>query len=69
MLFDPNKEILRFDDLKKLGIVNNRVTLYRWIRDEGFPPGFLLGQNTRAWTRESIQSWLASRAVKKEGRP
>jgi hypothetical protein len=21
MLFDPNKEILRFDDLKKLGIV------------------------------------------------
>ena len=27
------------------GIVTNRATLYRWIKDHGFPEGFLLGAN------------------------
>jgi predicted DNA-binding transcriptional regulator AlpA len=62
-----NDKLLRFDDLKERGIVKNRVTLYRWIRDEGFPPGMLLGQNTRAWREADIEAWLDSRAVKKGG--
>ena len=44
--------LLRFRDLKDRGIVSNHVTLKRWIEREGFPPGRLLGPNTRVW-RES----------------
>ena len=47
---------LRFSDLRERGIVNNRVTLGRWIRDQGFPPGFLLGPNSRAWTEDEIEA-------------
>jgi hypothetical protein len=52
---------LRYDDLRKRGIVNNRVTLSNWIRERDFPAGFLLGPNTRAWTEDSVEDWLASR--------
>jgi hypothetical protein len=38
--------LLRYRDLKERGIVNNRVTLSRWIASEGFPAGVQLGPNT-----------------------
>jgi Prophage CP4-57 regulatory protein (AlpA) len=53
--------LLRFTDLKARGIVNNWVTLGRWIKDEGFPPGRKIGPNTRAWTDEEVATWLESR--------
>ena len=46
---------LRFKDLQTTGIVNNRVTLSRWIKQAGFPRGVLLGPNTRAWTEDEIE--------------
>ncbi len=49
-------KILRFKDLKERGIVSNRVTLSRRIKDHGFPPGFLLGPNSRAWTEDEIEA-------------
>jgi Prophage CP4-57 regulatory protein (AlpA) len=52
---------VRFSDLKREQIVTNHVTLKRWIRKQGFPPGIMLGPNTRAWRRSSIDRWLASR--------
>ena len=52
---------LRFKDLKRLQIVENHVTLKRWTEREGFPPGVMLGPNTRAWRRSWIEQWLASR--------
>ena len=54
-------KVLRFSDLKARGIVNNRATLYRWIRGQGFPPGFLLGPNSRAWREEDVLAWLGDR--------
>lgn len=54
---------LRFCDLVACGLVNNRVTLSRWIATEGFPPGRLLGPNTRAWTEDEISSWVESRPI------
>src|SRR2546428_320741 len=39
----------RFDDLVAAGIVANRTTLLRLIDDENFPPGTMIGLNTRAW--------------------
>jgi hypothetical protein len=43
---------LRFRDLKKLNIVNNRQTLRHRIKYYGFPPGRMSGPNTRTWTEE-----------------
>jgi predicted DNA-binding transcriptional regulator AlpA len=64
---DCKHRLLRFADLKKRNIVTNRPTLHRWIEREGFPPGMMLGENTRAWREADIEAWLASRAVKKGG--
>ena len=54
-------EWLRFKDLKAEKIVDNWVTLNRWIEKEGFHPEVLLGPNTRAWRRSWVEAWLASR--------
>jgi predicted DNA-binding transcriptional regulator AlpA len=53
----------RFDDLARAGIVKNRVTLYRWIKNEGFPGGVMLGPNTRAWLKDEIDRWCSSRVT------
>jgi Prophage CP4-57 regulatory protein (AlpA) len=53
--------LIRFSDLKQRGIVNNHVTLQRWIEREGFPPGMMLGPNTRVWRESEIEQWLTSR--------
>ncbi len=58
--------ILRFPDLQDAGIVDNRATLYRWIKDQGFPPGVLLGPNSRGWIEEDIVSWVHSRPVEED---
>ena len=41
--------MLRFRDLKARGIVGNRVTLARWIREQDFPRPLQLGANSIAW--------------------
>jgi hypothetical protein len=51
----------RYVDLKSRGIVNNRMTLYRWIHDHAFPKGVLLGPNSRAWPVEEVIQWLDDR--------
>jgi predicted DNA-binding transcriptional regulator AlpA len=56
-------KFLRFSDLVERRIVSNRVTLGRWIKDQGFPPGILLGPNTRAWEEGAVNAWLASRGA------
>lgn len=53
----------RFRDLKARGIVNNRMTLHRWIKSQGFPQGTLLGPNSRAWTVQEIITWLDGRPI------
>ena len=58
--------LLRFADLKERGVVSNWVTLRNWIEREGFPPGRRLGPNTRAWTEQEINEWVASRPLATE---
>lgn len=60
------KQYLRFCDLKALEIVHNRTTLARWIKKYGFPPGVLLGPNSRAWTADEVDTWLDARAAESE---
>ena len=54
-------KLLRFRDLKAREIVNNHVTLKRWIDEQGFPPGKMLGPNTRVWAEDEIVAWVKSR--------
>jgi len=51
----------RFSDLKERGIVNNRMTLHRWIQNQAFPQGILLGPNSRAWAVGDVVDWLDNR--------
>lgn len=52
--------LLRFPDLQEYG-VRNWVTLQRWIEKEGFPSGFYLAENSRAWHKADCDHWLANR--------
>jgi len=60
---------VRYTDLEQRGIVNNRVTLTNWIRNQGFPPGRLIGPNTRVWDEEEVQRWLDSRPTEPKPTP
>jgi predicted DNA-binding transcriptional regulator AlpA len=60
----PPPRLLRFRDLKARGIVGNHPTLKRWVERQGFPPGRMLGPNTRAWLESEVEAWLASRPIK-----
>jgi len=55
-----------YSDLVKAGIVNNRVTLSRWIEKEAFPSGVMLGPNTRAWLKDEIDRWCSSRVTSRK---
>jgi predicted DNA-binding transcriptional regulator AlpA len=52
---------LRYRDLLALGIIQNRATLGNWIKDRGFPTGQLTGPNSRTWSADEVEAWLASR--------
>ena len=58
--------LLRYNDLKARGIVNNWVTLTRWIDTGDFPAGRYLGPNIRVWTQEEVDAWFASRPTAKK---
>lgn len=49
----PQKYV-RFSDLRGWGIVSNWTTLRRWIKVGRFPPGRMIGPNSRAWTIEEV---------------
>jgi hypothetical protein len=53
--------LLRFADLKARNIVRNWPSLKRLIQDQGFPPGIMLGNNTRAWDEAEVEGWIANR--------
>ena len=52
---------LRYADLKARGVVNSRANLSNWIKKYGFPPGQLIGPNSRVWTEAEVEAWLAIR--------
>jgi predicted DNA-binding transcriptional regulator AlpA len=57
-----NKDkLLSYDDLVDLNIVSNRMTLRRWMRDQGFPQPIQLGPNTVRWSQSKVWGWIESR--------
>ena len=55
--------VLRFDDLQKLNLFRNRVTLRRWIEAGHFPAPIRLGPNSVGWRARDVQEWLDRRAA------
>jgi predicted DNA-binding transcriptional regulator AlpA len=62
-------KFLRFADLKAAGIVNSWPMLRRRVERDGFPPGIMLGPNTRVWSEQEIEDWLATRPSVKKAAP
>ena len=56
--------LLRFRHLKERGIADSWPQLRRLMQHQGFPPGRLLGPQTRVWSEEEIDAWFAARPVK-----
>jgi hypothetical protein len=52
---------VRFRDLKEAGIVRDRATLRRWMRDQGFPAPKLMGPNSLAWVMPEVEAWIRER--------
>ncbi len=62
-------KFLRFADLRAAGIVTSWPMLRRRVERDGFPPGRMLGANTRAWSEDEVEAWLASRPTAKKPAP
>ena len=52
---------LRFRDLEKRGLFNNRTTLKRYIARHGFPRPYRLAGNRSIWREDEINEWLEAR--------
>jgi predicted DNA-binding transcriptional regulator AlpA len=73
---DPDQDVrrqlrryVRYKDLVEAGIIGNWPTLLRFIEDEGFPPGIMIGPNTRAWPLDEVEAWLANRPTARKDVP
>jgi predicted DNA-binding transcriptional regulator AlpA len=55
------EELVRFKDLRRLGVVTSWPQLRYMQEKYNFPAGMLLGANTRAWKATEIAEWLAAR--------
>jgi predicted DNA-binding transcriptional regulator AlpA len=65
----PLPRYVRARDLINSGIVGSYTALDRLIRNHQFPLGILLSPNTRAWTVEEIETWLATRPTARKRGP
>jgi predicted DNA-binding transcriptional regulator AlpA len=54
-------KMIRYRDLVAKGIVKSRMTLWRIIDSQGFPPGVLITPNARAWDESEVDAWIAGR--------
>ena len=61
--------LLRYSNLFDKGIVTSWMQLGRLIDQQGFPTGRLLSANTRVWTEDEVNEWLASRPTGKKPVP
>jgi predicted DNA-binding transcriptional regulator AlpA len=52
---------LRVKDLQQRGIAASHQAVRHLQLHENFPPGRLLGPNTRVWSVDEVNAWLATR--------
>ena len=54
--------ILRFRDLRDVGVIRNRVTLDRWVKAGKFPQPVRLGENSIGWRLSDVRRWMDERS-------
>jgi predicted DNA-binding transcriptional regulator AlpA len=59
--------LLKFEDLRVLGIVRTWTSLNKWIDERGFPPGRIIGRY-RTWTTAEVMAWIESQPSTKAKR-
>jgi len=61
--------LLRYRDLLERKVVNNRMTLKRWmeLKDDPFPPAIALGPNSVAWDARAVEAWIQRRSAAGRG--
>jgi predicted DNA-binding transcriptional regulator AlpA len=60
------RRLIRFSDLKALGVVTNWPQVRRLVETQNFPPGFYLGPNSRCWFEDEVCQWLGSRPTNRD---
>jgi predicted DNA-binding transcriptional regulator AlpA len=60
------KKYISYPGLVDKGAVNSRMTLWRMIRDHGFPEGIMITPNRRVWDEAAVDAWIASRPTSKK---
>lgn len=57
------RELWRFADLERLGIVHDRATLRRWMKlaTDPFPSPMVMSPNSIAWRAYEVRAWLDRR--------
>jgi predicted DNA-binding transcriptional regulator AlpA len=64
------KRYISYPGLVDKGAVNSRMTLWRMIREHGFPEGIMITPNRRVWDEAEVDAWIASRpTARKPGTP
>ncbi len=58
-------KVLRFSDLVQLGIVNNRMTLRRWVKKGAFPAPFRISPKRLAWRAPEVEKFLEERQLER----
>ena len=61
---DAKLPLLRFDDLRALGVVRTWQSLNKWIDERGFPPGRMIGR-FRTWTVAELMDWIENQPTAK----
>jgi predicted DNA-binding transcriptional regulator AlpA len=59
-------QYLRFRDLQARGIIASWPILRRRVDHDGFPSGRKTGPNTRIWTEDEVNAWIASRPTERK---
>lgn len=62
---DPNDRLLSMTDVEQM-VGFCKVTIYKLIREGGFPAQVRLGPNKVAWLRSEVLAWIGERVAARE---
>ena len=63
------RKLLRYNDLQGRGIAKSRAQLENMVKNYGFPAGFMVGPNSRAWFEDDVYAWLEALPSALEAKP
>ena len=58
------KKLLKISEVCELTGVS-RVTIWRWIKHNGFPKPVHLSDRVRAWPVDEVEAWIEARSAER----